>query len=102
MVRNNVKNKNMTRKLVGQVTAEECKEIQRLYERRNGLAELAKAVSADNEELYEKLVADMGTTATRFQTWWNTAAQKYQWESDPNGSWEINFDTCEVFLVCND
>lgn len=91
----------MTKKIVGQVTSEECKEIQSLFERRNGLAELAKVITADNQEMYEKLVKDMGTTATRFQQWWNAASQKYQWESDVNGSWEIDFDTCDVYLVCN-
>ncbi len=89
----------MIRKLVGSVTEQERDEIQTLFERRNGLNELAKILTADNEALYEKLVKDMGETGTRFQNWWDTMAQKYQWENTPNGSWEINFDTCEIFLV---
>lgn len=89
----------VTRKLVGQVTEEEKKEIQTLFERRNGLSELAKIVTVDNEELYEKLVKDLGETGTRFQQWWDSMAQKYQWESAENGNWEINFDSNEVFLV---
>jgi CXXX repeat modification system protein len=88
----------MTRKLVGQVTPEEKNEIQSLFERRNGLNELAKVLTADNAELYEKLVKDMGETGTKFQNWWDRMAQKYNWESSPNGNWEINFDTCEIFL----
>lgn len=88
----------MTRKLVGQVTPEEKNEIQALFERRNGLNELAKVLTADNAELYEKLVKDMGETGTKFQNWWDNMAKKYQWESSPNGNWEINFDTCEIFL----
>ena len=88
----------MTRKLVGQVTPEEKNEIQALFERRNGLNELAKVLTADNAELYEKLVTDMGETGTKFQNWWDTMAQKYNWESSPNGNWEINFDTCEIVL----
>lgn len=92
----------MTKKLVGQVTAEEKNEIQTLFERRNGLNELAKILTADNAELYEKLVKDMGETGTKFQQWWDTMAQKYQWESAPNGNWEINFETCEISLVTND
>ena len=43
----------VTKKLVGQVTTDEKKEIQTLFERRNGLNELAKIVTADNTELYE-------------------------------------------------
>ena len=88
----------MKRKLVGQVTPEEKNEIQALFERRNGINELAKVLTAANAELYEKLVKDMDETGTKFQNWWDTMAQKYNWESSPNGNWEINFDTCEIFL----
>ena len=52
------------KKKVGQVTPEEKNEIQSLFERRNGLNELAKILNADNTELYEKLVKDMGETST--------------------------------------
>ena len=89
----------MTKKLVGQVTSEEKDEIQRLFERRNGLNELAMILTPDKEELYEKLVKDMVETGVRFQQWWNTASQKYNWEMTENGNWEINFETCEIFLV---
>ena len=92
----------MTKKLVGQVTPEEKDEIQRLFERRNGLNELAMILTPDKEELYEKLVKDMGETGTKFQQWWDTMAQKYQWESAENGNWEINFETCEISLVTSD
>lgn len=87
------------RKLVGQVTPDECTEIQTLFERRNGLNELAKILTADNADLYEKLVKDMGETGTKFHSWWDRMAQKYQWESVEDGNWEINFDTSEIFLV---
>lgn len=87
------------RKVVGQVTIEERNEIQQLFERRNGLNELAKILTADNHELYEKLVKDMGETGTKFQSWWNRMGEKYQWESVEGGNWEINFETCEIYLV---
>ncbi|MGM9655775.1 MAG: CXXX repeat peptide modification system protein [Alloprevotella sp.] len=89
----------VAKKVVGQVTVEEKNEIQTLFERRNGLNELAKIVTADNTGLYEKLVKDMGETSSKFQSWWDTMAQKYQWESAENGNWEINFETCEIYLV---
>lgn len=89
----------VTRKKVGQVTVEEKKEIQQLFERRNGLNELARIVTTDNSELYEKLVKDLGETGTRFQQWWDHMAQKYNWESCDNGNWEIDFDTCDIYLV---
>jgi len=87
------------KKLVGQVTPEEKNEIQALFERRNGLNELAKILTADNDELYEKMVKDLGETSTKFQNWWDRMAQKYQWEYAEDGHWEINFDTCEIYLV---
>lgn len=92
----------MTKKLVGQVTVEEKNTILTLFERRNGLNELAKILTADNGDLYEKLVKDMGETGTKFQSWWTEMSQKYNWESCEGGNWEINFETCEIFLVCGD
>ncbi len=89
------------KKIIGQVTEEEKNEIQALFERRNGLNELAKILTADNETLYEKLIKDMGETGSKFQNWWDSMAQKYQWESTPNGHWEINFDTCDIYLIEN-
>lgn len=89
------------KKLIGQVSLEEKNEIQKLFERRNGLNELAKIVTVDNAELYERLVRDLGETSTEFQSWWDRMAAKYQWEGEEDGHWEINFETCEIFLVRN-
>ena len=87
------------KKQIGKVTPEERNEIQTLFERRNGLNELANILKIDNEELYEKVVKDLGDTGIKFQNWWDRMAEKYQWESAENSSWEINFDTCEIYLV---
>lgn len=87
------------KKEIGQVSAEERDEIQRLFERRNGLNELAKILTADNAELFERLVRDMGETGTKFQNWWDTMAAKYQWVSTPDGHWEIDFDSCKIYLA---
>ena len=84
---------------MGIVTADERDEIQKLFRRHSGLADLAKIVTADNDELYEKVVNDLGDTNTRFQDWWNKKGEKYNWESAENGRWQINFDTCEIYLV---
>lgn len=89
------------KKNIGQVTAEERNEIQTLFERRNGLNELAKILTADNTELYEKLVKDMGETEAKFQNWWDRMDEKYQWESVEGGNWEIDFDTCNIYLTNN-
>lgn len=89
----------MTKKVIGQVTIEEKNEIQMLFERRNGLNELAKILTPDNTALYEKLVKDFGETSAKFQGWWDRMAEKYQWESTVGCNWEINFDTCEIYLI---
>lgn len=86
-------------KKVGSVTPEERDVIQALYERKNGLSELAMILTPENESLYEKLVKDMGETSIKFQEWWNLTSRKYNWEFSEKGSWEINFDTCEINLV---
>lgn len=87
------------KKLVGQVTVEEKNEIQKLFERRNGLNELATILTAENEALYEKLVNDMGETSAKFHQWWKSMGQKYQWELVDGGNWEIDFETCEIYLI---
>ena len=87
------------KKEVGRVTEAERDEIQSLFERRNGLNELAKILTPDNSELYERLIKDMGETGTKFQSWWDRMAQKYQWESADNGHWEIDFNDRAIYLV---
>ncbi|MCH5240780.1 MAG: CXXX repeat peptide modification system protein [Muribaculaceae bacterium] len=86
------------KKEIGHVTEGERDEIQKLFERRNGLNELAKILTPDNQELYERLVVDLGETSTKFQNWWDAMSQKYQWESLPGSNWEINFETCRIYL----
>ena len=83
---------------VGKVTEEERTQILSLFERKNGLQELAKILTTDNQELYEKVVMDLGTTNMKFQKWWSDMAIKYGWESAEGGNWEIDFDTCDIYL----
>ena len=87
------------KKVVGQVSELEKRQIQILFERRNGLNDLAKILTADNTELYERLIKDLGETSIKFQKWWNQMSEKYQWESIDGGNWEIDFDTCEIYLI---
>lgn len=87
------------KKEIGRVTEQERDEIQSLFERRNGLNELAKILTAENAELYERLVKDLGETTSKFQGWWNSMGEKYHWESVENGNWEIDFMDCIIYLV---
>lgn len=88
----------MMRIEVGQVTKDECNEIQHLFERKNGLIELAKIMPEDNAVLYEKIVTDLGETSTKYQQWWDIMALKYNWQSQDGAHWEIDFDTCKIYL----
>ncbi len=90
------------RKEVGYVTSQERDEIQFLFERKNGLNELAKVLTDDNVDLYERLVKDLGETSTKFQNWWDRMSQKYEWESVPGGNWEIDFNNCTIYLQIPD
>lgn len=86
------------KKEVGKVTPQERDEIKRLFERRMGLVELAKIVNASDSELYDRLVDDMGDNSAKFQQWWDNMSEKYRWESSDDGNWEIDFQTCIIYL----
>lgn len=91
-------------RLIGKVSPKERDEIVTLFERKNGLVELVRSLAeADDDVLknsyfYEKIIADMGKTSTKYQQWWDHYAKLYQWESISGYTWEINFETCQVFL----
>jgi CXXX repeat modification system protein len=90
------------KKIVGKVTNEERDEIRALFERKNGLTELFQTISVNNEEgnmLYERIVADMGKVTTKFKAWWSDMSQKYDWEGLPGHNWEIDFNTCDIFII---
>lgn len=86
------------KKLVGIVTKEERDEVKYLFERRNGLIELINSID-DSAAIYEKVVMDLGKTTTKFQDWWNHYSDIYNWERTKTGHWEIDFESCEIFLV---
>ena len=92
------------RRLIGKVTPGERDEISALFERKNGLTELIKALAEDDDDLlknsyfYEKIITDLGQTTTRHQEWWDRLAKHYAWESAPGCVWEIDFETCRIFL----
>lgn len=89
----------MVAKLVGSVTSEEKVFIQQLFERKNSLNELAKIITSENNELYEKVVKDLGETSSKFQKWWDDMNAKYSWQSEQNGHWEIDFESNNIYLV---
>lgn len=84
---------------VGNVTPEQKDQIQALFERKNSLKELFMIVKPENVDLYERVVADMAETQKKFDQWWSDMAAEYHWEGCESGNWEINFETCEIFLT---
>jgi CXXX repeat modification system protein len=92
------------KKEVGNVTLQERDEIKTLFERKNGIIELSKSLATmpkselENSTLYDKLVTDMGKVSFQFQKWWDTMSIKYKWESAPGYRWEIDFDTCKIYI----
>ena len=42
---------------------------------------------------------DLGKTTTKFQDWWNHYSDIYNWERTKTGHWEIDFESCEIFLI---
>ena len=90
------------KKLLGKVTPEQKDEIQALFERRNSLKELFLIVPKENQDLYERVVADMAQTQKKFDQWWSDRVSEYHWEGCEKGRWEINFETFEIFLVSDE
>lgn len=82
---------------VGKVTEAERDEIKTLFERKNGLAELFKGIQ-EPSPLYDRVVLDMGATATRFQKWWDEKSRQHKWKGAAGHHWEIDFETCEILL----
>ncbi len=102
-----LKTNKMNKEKVGFVTEEEKEEIRVLHERKLALNELIPSLGTGllsddkRNEIYEKVLQDMGKTNSLFQAWWNSKSVKYNWKSMENGNWSIDFDTNEIFLVTN-
>ena len=94
----------LPKKAIGKVSTEERNQIQKLYNRKSGLLELAGTLEPlgrrelQDNALYEKLVEDLGYTVNEYQSWWDNMGKKYSWANIPGHEWEINFSSCEIFL----
>ncbi|MBN2441268.1 MAG: CXXX repeat peptide modification system protein [Spirochaetales bacterium] len=92
------------KKEVGTVTPRERDEIKILFERKNGISELTRSLinvpkaELENSFLYDKLISDMGKASSQFQKWWDTMKAKYNWETLPGYRWEIDFETCKIYI----
>lgn len=86
------------RKKVGEVTVQESNRLFRIFRHRNALIELGLILPDDDIRLRTDFNQDLEKTNLEFQRWWDDMWEKYQWESCPEADWEIDFETCEVFI----
>jgi CXXX repeat modification system protein len=90
------------KKCIGTVTPEERDNIRALYERRTALLELFKVLpdleKKEADFLYEKIVNDLGQVTTRYNNWWSQLSLQYNWQNTNGMQWEVDFETCKVFL----
>lgn len=86
------------KKIIGNVTANEAKEIKVLYERKTALYDLKLTVDDCSEdiknELYLKIQCDMENVDNIILEWWQNKAEKYNWQK--NKSAYVDFRTGEV------
>lgn len=83
----------MNAKEVWKLNEEDFKKIQDLYEKKLSLENLVKIIDADNQNLYDKLIADYGKTINQFNLWWNTMSIKNNWEGK---DWWLDFETKKI------
>ncbi len=85
------------------VTEEERDEIQTLFERQNALKELFPSLTTmdvdESNALYEKMIKDMGSVSAKLKLWWKEKSIAYNWDNIPGHKWEIDFESCEIYLV---
>lgn len=95
----------MYKEKVGDVILKEKEDILQLYERIVALQELLIALDSQSytnevkNELYNRIIADLGKTQTAYEKWWSDMSNKYQWKMVKEGKWIIDFNTCEVFVL---
>ena len=82
-----------------ELTDEDVEILVNLIREKHSINVRKLGINAMYPELYEKLVKDLGKTGSDFQNWWSRMAEKYRWESDENGHWEIDFNTCVISLI---
>jgi CXXX repeat modification system protein len=89
---------------VGIVSDKEKNEIVVLFERGIALRELAMSLDnleleeSEKENLKKSIKADLMATRETYDNWWKEKSEKYNWLSNENGSWSIDFMTNDIYL----
>lgn len=95
----------MFNSLVGVVNEEEKNELRTAFERKLALNDLEIALNdielseVEEKRLIEKIKNDIICNNELIENWWKSGYNKYNWESKYDGTWTIDFETNEIFLV---
>lgn len=86
-------------KIVGNVGKREKNEIIDICEKKMSLDNLVLITKDQDEKLYNKAIDDLKDVKQEYDGWWSRMVEKYNFEGDENGHWEVNFQTGQVILV---
>ncbi len=95
---------NQCKEDVGIVTEDEKNEVMCLYERIMGLKEMLPALEIkertgeNDENLYDRIIHDLGSTKRKQDEWWIRMSNKYQWKMKTGAHWQINFEDNKIYL----
>lgn len=82
---------------IGEVSVMESNLLYGIFKHLNSLEELDLIIT-DTDEEYMRFQEDLQLTRMKFHLWWDTMSESYGWDGHENGHWEIDFETCEIFL----
>lgn len=86
-------------KIVGNVGKREKNEIIDICEKKMSLDNLVLITKDQDEKLYNKEIDALKDVKQEYDGWWSRMVEKYNFEGDENGHWEVNFQTGQVILV---
>lgn len=86
-------------KIVGNVGKREKNEIIDTCEKKMSLDNLVLITKDQDEKLYNKAIDALKDVKQEYDGWWSRMVEKYNFEGDENGHWEVNFQTGQVILV---
>lgn len=86
-------------KIVGNVDKREKNEIIDICEKKMSLDNLVLITKDQDEKLYNKAIDALKDVKQEYDGWWSRMVEKYNFEGDENGHWEVNFQTGQVILV---
>lgn len=86
-------------KLVGQVSEIEKNDMIDICEVKVALDNLEKIVEKDEATLLKQITHERNIADERYNAWWDSIRENYDFEGDERGHWQLDFQTGEVFLV---